>query len=426
MFSSFFTIKRFEPILYANYLLIAYAFFLPISHKISSIIMIFITVCIFLSGNIQKRFLNVIKDKIIIAFAFLYFMHLIWMLGSEHLHIGFLKLKEFQYLLFPILIMMVLQKEFVQKIFSSFFLAMFFSELISYSMNIGITFPSFFHLTMNAVNVPFMESYTQYSTILSITLGIILYQILTNHTLNLYLKILYIVFFISASFNIFIIASRIGYLLYSISILTVLGYTYRKKFLKSALFGFCIVTIGYIAAYSSSTLFKMRTEQAINDIQRITKGELDSALGARYGLFIYSYEVIKNHLLFGVGTGDHIAEVSQQILLRETRPQNIEGIMCNIRSGHNASLHSEYLDTLVQFGLIGLFIFLNLFYQIYRYPQHDSFLKMIQFLMISIMLFVSIGSVIFIPAEVGKIFMLLTTLTLNIKQIQLTSVQRST
>lgn len=417
--------KQFNPSLYANYLLMAYAFFLPISHHIASTIMTFIVFFLLLSGNLKKRFSAVIHDKIVIAFILVYSMYLVWVIGSDHIHIALLKLKEFMYLLYIIPIAMVLKKEFVQKILTSFVSAMLFSELVSYSMHFKITIP-FLHLNTNVVNVPFMEWYTQYSTILSITLGIILYQLLTNKHLNFYLRILYIGFFISASLNIFIVASRIGYMLYTLSIFVILLITYKKQFLKIILYGLLIMASGYITAYLASDLFRARVMEAANDIQKISQGDLATSLGARTGFYIYSYDVIKHHLIFGVGTGDHIAEVSQQICLKEPNPKNIEGMMCNIRSGHNASLHSEYLDTLVQFGMIGLFLFLNLFYQIYRYPQNNDFLKMIQFLTASVMLFVSIGSIIFIHADIGKIFVLLISLTLTIKPLNFTSAQRST
>lgn len=406
--------SRFDPSLYANYLLVAYAFFLPISHEIASTIMIFFAFFLLLSGNLKERFLTIIGDKIIIAFILFYLLHLIWMIGSEHLDIALLKLKEFKYILYIIPIAMVLKKEFIPKILAGFMFAMFLSEIISYAMHFGISIP-FIPVKANAANVPFMEWYTQYSAVLSITLGILLYHLLTHKNLNLFVKILYISFFISASLNIFIVASRIGYILYALSILTVLLIIYKKRLLKIIFTGLLIILSGYIVAYLSSDLFKARVMEATNDIQMISEGKLATSLGARAGFYIYSYDVIKQHFIFGVGTGDHIAAVGQQIFLKESDPNNIEGILCNIRSGHNASLHSEYLDSLVQFGIIGLLVFLNIFYQIYRYPQSNDLLKMIQFLTISVMLFVSVGSIIFIHADIGKVFILLIALTLTIK-----------
>ncbi|MFZ2969235.1 MAG: O-antigen ligase family protein [Sulfuricurvum sp.] len=404
--------KSWDSSLYANYVLMAFAFFLPISHHITSIMMDIMVILLLLSGNLKERFREVTRDKIVIAFILMYSIHAFWMIGSEHLHIALLKLKEFMYLLYIIPIAMVLQKEFVLKVLGSFLVAMFFSELVSYGMSFGIVFP--FVKVGIAANVPFMEFYTQYGTVLSITLGIILYQLLTNETLTKGMKLFSLFFFISASTNIFIVASRIGYGLYAISIVTVLMLVYKRQVLKLALYGGMVIILGYLVAYSSSPLFRIRMAAAINDVQLMQQGHFDTSLGARAAFHYYSYDVIKEHLFFGVGTGDHIALVEHELLTRESDKQEAQGIARNIQSGHNASLHSEYLDTFVQFGFIGLLVFFNLFYQIYRYAQKDHFLKMIQYLMVVLMLFESIGTVIFIQSDVGMVFMFLMAVTINL------------
>lgn len=408
--------KLWDPWLYANYVLMAFAFFLPISHHVTSLLMDIMVVLLLLSGNLKERFREVTRDKIVIAFILMYSMNAFWMIGSEHIHIALLKLKEFMYLLYIIPITMVLQKEFVLKVLGSFLVAMFFSEILSYLMTFGVPIP-FIKVGLGtniafATNIPFMEFYTQYGTVLSITLGIILYQLLTNKKLSKGMRLFSLFFFISASTNIFIVGSRIGYSLYAISIATVLMLVYKRQVLKLVLYGGVVIIVGYLIAYSSSQLFRIRMAAAVNDIQLMQQGHFDTSLGARAAFHYYSYHVIKDHWLFGVGTGDHIALVEHELLTRESNKQEAQGIAHNIQSGHNASLHSEYLDTMVQFGLIGLVIFLNLFYQIYRYSQKDPFLKMVQYLVMTLMLFYSLGSIIFIQADVGMVFMFLISLTL--------------
>lgn len=409
--------KRFNPSLYANYLLIAYAFFLPISHKIASPLMIGIVVFTLLSGNLKQRFLEVIHNRVVIAFLLFYFMHLVWMIGSEHIGTALFKLKEFKYILYIIPIAMVLKKEFIPKIILAFIAAMFVSTALSYVMHFGLTLPfDVFRLNTSSnphqFNVPFMESYTQYTTVLVIALGITMHQLLRRKSLSLYQTMFYGTFFVSGSVMIFLIGSRIGYSAYVLSILTVLLSVYKKHSLKIILLGLLITLAGYFTAYSISSLFRDRVNLAINDIRMVSQGNLATSLGARVGYHLYSYDVIADHLFFGVGTGDHIDAVSQQILQNESDKKNLGGLMFNISSGHNASLHSEYLDTLVQFGIIGLFIFLNLFYRILRQSQQNDLLKTVQTLSVVMLAFVSIGSIIFITSDIGKVFILLTALTL--------------
>lgn len=417
--------KSFSPSLYANYLLIAYAFFLPISPKIASILMIFIASLLLLSADIKERFFNIIRDKIVISLSIFYFMHIVWMIGSEHIHEAFLTVKEFQYILFIIIIPMILKKEFITKILSAFLLAMLFSEAMSYSMHFGLHIP-LLHLNQTGTNVPFMLSYTQYGSILGISLGIILYQTLRGKNLNFYLKILYIAFFISASMNIFMIGSRIGYLLYFLTIATVLLFIYRDNIKRAILSTVILALVGYIIAFNYSDMARERSAQGIQDIRLISKNNFSTSLGIRTGYYKYSVDVIKENPLFGLGTNDHIAALKQIIIEKEKDLQNSNGLLYALNSGHTASLHSEFLDIVVQFGFIGLLIFLNIFYQIFKYKQENSELRIIQLILLSSMLFISFGSVIFIARDIGVVFILLIALTLNIKPIHSSSAHCST
>lgn len=419
--------KSFSSSLYANYLLIAYAFFLPISPKIASILMTLIIPFIFLEGNLKERFINIIQDKIIIAFTIFYFMHIVWMLGSEHLQIAYLTVKEFKYILYIIIIAMIIKKEFITKILSAFLLAMLFSESISYLMYFNLHIP-LLHLNPNdgaTANVPFMLSYTQYGSILGISLGIILYQTLRNKDLNFYLKTLYLVFFISASMNIFLIGSRIGYLLYFLSTATVLLFIYKNNIKYAILSILVLVSTTYLIAFNFGNIFHQRSEQGIQDIQSISENNFSTPLGIRTGYYKYSADIIKENLFFGLGTNDHIYAVKKNIIENEKDFDNKEGLFHALDSGHNASLHSEFLDIFIQFGLIGLLIFLNIFYQIFKYEQKNSTLRIIQLILLSSILFISFGSIIFITRDIGTIFILLIALTLNIKPLNSKSVHDS-
>lgn len=395
-------------LLYANYLLIAYAFLLPTFPKAASVVMILIGFLAFTAEDLQNRFIRTVKDRIVIAFLLFYFMHFMWMAGTENLQIALLKVKDFKYILYIIPIAMIVGKEFIPKVLAAFVSGVVLSELISYAMHFGIHIPSGILIENNPMSVPFMESYTQYAITLNLALGIVFYQLLAGNTM----KILYAILFLATSLNIFIIESRIGYLLYFATILLILFLVYRQQLFKVWFYFLTIILIVNSIAWVFSDSFKSRIFLAADDIQKLSEMNLMTSLGARAGFYLYSYDVIKDNFVFGVGTGDHITEVMYRITEHETNATNREGMLLNIRSGHNASLHSEYLDILGQFGIVGLLIFLHLLYQIARYPQNDQRLKMVQILIITAILFVSFGTIVFIASQVGKIFILLSALTL--------------
>jgi O-antigen ligase len=394
----------------ANYLLLFYAFFLPIFPKISSVLMIIITFFALFAENFRERFFYLLKNKVVIAILSFYFMHILWMIGSQNMESALLKVKDFKYILYIIPFLLVFHEKFISKILIALISGVMVSVLVSSALFLGIYIPDFLLSENHYLNVPYMQSYTQYAIILNLIMGIFLYQLFVSQS-----KILYSLLFFLTSFIIFIIESRIGYLLYFL-IVFIVYYNINKRYsFKIWLYLVIImIVIGSIAwTYSSS--FQSRSYAAIDDINKLSDNELDTSLGARAGLYLYSYNMIKNNIFFGVGTGDHINYVINEIETSNLTTINKEGLLINIRSGHNASLHSEYLDILGQFGIIGLIIFLNIFYQIARYPQNHPYYKTIQLLIIVTVLSVSFGTVIFITSQVGKIIILLLSLTLFVK-----------
>lgn len=394
-----------------NYLLILYAFFIPISNKAPSFILILIALLLLFTNDFKSRFTAIIKDKVVQAFMLFYLIHFIWMIGSEHMDAAIFKAYHYKSIISVIIIAMTIKKEFITKILTSFTAGMLVSELFSYAMALNLKIP-LVHLREGMGNVPFMQSYTQYATVLSITLGLILYNLLTDKEANIYKRIFLTLFFTSASFNIFIVASRIGYVLYAISIFTVLFFIYRKQFKKILLPGILLIALGYTLAYNFSGLFKERTTQLYHDVISIPDGDFSTSNGARAGYYFYGTEIIKNNIIFGVGAGDHIGEVKKLILRDEHNQSNKDNLLVNIWNYNCASLHSEYLDNTIQFGIIGLIVFLNIFYQLLSYTQIDNNRRVIQLLLIVSMLFVSVGSVVFLAEGIVRVFVFLSAISL--------------
>ncbi|MDP3266145.1 MAG: O-antigen ligase family protein [Sulfuricurvum sp.] len=394
-----------------NYLLISYAFFIPISNKASSFILISVAILLFFSNELKSRFLIIIQDKVVQAFLLFYMLHFLWMIGSEHLDAAIFKAYHYKSIFAIIIIAMTIQKEFIMKILSSFAAGMLMSEVFSYTMALNIKIP-FVHLKEGMGNVPFMQSYTQYATVLSITLGLILYNLITDKNTTIYKKMFMAIFFTSASLNIFIVASRIGYILYTLSIFSVLLFVYKKEVKKIIVPSILLMTLGYTLAYNFSDVFRSRTSALYHDLITIPDGDFSTSNGTRAGYYFYGIDIIKNNFIFGVGAGDHIAEIKKIIISEEHDQANKNNLLVNIWNYNCASLHSEYLDNTLQFGIIGLIVFLNIFYQLLFYNQVDNNRRVIQIILIVSMLFVSIGSIIFLAEGIVRVFVFLSAVSL--------------
>jgi O-antigen ligase len=399
-------------ILAANYLLIAYAFFLPIYAKPVKTIFGIVLVLFLLSGSIKEKLLFAFKDKVIQAFLLFVLIHILWILGSENLDMAIFKLKELKYVLYMIVFIAVIRKDFIYKILTGFLVGIFFSEIVSYLMLFDIRIPYLIY-TGHGVNVPFMATFTQYSTVLSISLGILLYGIVTKKQKR-WVKTIYVLFFISASSNIFIIQSKLGYGLYAISILTValmIMIKYKKYFMLPV--SLVLIFGGYFIAYNTSSIFYERVNGFFNQTEAaIEKQNYHTSTGARVGFYVHSYGLIKDNLFFGVGSGDHIDEFMNYVREHDDNPKNVQGLYENTRNGVYGSLHSEFLDNSLQFGIIGLLVFLNIFYQLLKYPYDDHYMKVVQIIFIVILLSVSSVSLVFLYAKLKNIFIFLSALTL--------------
>ena len=417
---SFDTVRSYreQSALAANYLLILYAFLLPVAPKAASKVFIGIAVLMLFSSGLKEKFFRSLKHPVVLSFILFYLMHALWMFGSEHISTALFKLKEFKYLLYVLVITMILQKGFVSKILGGFITGMLFSEIISYSLLFQLPVELIFEyipiITLNAFsnNVPFMLNYTTYSICLSFAMSIILYRLLTHRTKNIYTMVFLSLFMISATVNIFLIESRLGYILYAANMIFTLVYVFRKQLLKIIPISLVIVSTGYWLAFHYSPFFKDRTIAMVDDAINSLSGSYSTPGGIRVGYYVYGWEIIKQNPIFGVGTGDHMPEVISVINQQEKNITNRNALNLNYTSGDNASFDSEYLDIIVQFGILGLILFINLIFQIIRNRQADPELKYIQLLLAFSMLIIAGPSLIFIQSEVGKTIVLLVSLTL--------------
>ncbi len=393
-------------------LLIAYGFLLPISNGASSKILVGITILGLFSGEFLPRLLSTLRQKLILSFLLLYALNAIWMIGSSNLEMPLFRLNDYKYIFGIIILGMFLNQKTLFPVITAFLSGMFVSELCSYAMAVDITVP-FLHFTEGMGNVPFMETYSDYSTILSIALAIILYQLITHTgSLTMFQKGVYAFFFISASFNIAILAGRSGYIMYALSILTVLIFIYRKKLLKTFLIASVLIIGGYTLAYNLSPLFQNRVNVFVEDIEHLKAKNFATGVGARAGFYYYSLDVIKANPLFGAGAGDHINEFKRVVLKNESNPANIHELFFNVRNGVNASLHSEILDDLTQFGLVGFMIFLSIFYFLLHPGHTDPFRLFLATLTVVIFFASSLGGNLFNSDFIGRFFLFFSALSL--------------
>jgi O-antigen ligase len=177
------------------------------------------------------------------------------------------------------------------------------------------------------------------SVLLSFALFILLNRFCDEKN-NLWCKWLYLVLFVAGFYTLFFVyIERTGYLI-ALG-LFVLFLVQRLK-LKGFLLALVLTPLLVGSLYKASPIFQQRSYEAIDNIINYFKTGALSSVGSRISFGEHSFLVIKEHPVFGVGTG------SFNTVYRETG-----GPEKNL--GHP---HNEYIFILFQVGAIGLAVLL--------------------------------------------------------------------
>jgi len=213
------------------------------------------------------------------------------------------------------------------------------------------------------------------------------------------------IFFLTVSGNLFISQGRIGQLTFAVAILvaTILHFKLRFKTIIASLF---IISTIFFTAYQASPMFKHRLQMATHDINKITKGNLNSSWGIRVAYLILGSHIIKDNLIFGVGLEDTKREGLKYI---QNNPYDfpkdvIDFMHCSYH------FHNQYLMTTLQGGIVSLVLLLILFYYLFTLPIQDTELKRLSILFTVIFLIGSISDPFLMYEQTRVLFLLFMAL----------------
>lgn len=354
--------------LWMNNLLVVYAFLLPISQTIKATVFSFMVILFLIRGDILKSIKESLSNPVVRSFVYLFIVYIIGLLWTEDMASGISAVKSIKYGLYLILFYSIVDGRYIDKVIGAFILGMLVSELTSYGMIFGIMpwkleLGNILFYTSYAVGdpSPFLH-HIHYGVALSLTV-ILLGQKIYFSKSNLMMKIFMSIFILTATTNIFVTGGRTGYITF-VMLMLVLSIVYLKKWAIAALIAVVLV---FTIAYNFSSVFHTKVLQTEKAISQLLNGDnkFNTSLGIRAGIYYYASEVIKEHPFIGVGTGDSMNEIHNHT------PKECRGIHSQ---GHE---HNQYLSVLVKLGVIGLLVFLNIYYQIFRYKQNEKDLRFI-------------------------------------------------
>ena len=355
--------------LWMNNLLMLYAFLLPISQTIKSTVFSIIVILFLIRGNVLKFIKESLANPIVRSFVYLFIVYIIGLLWTEDMASGISAVKSIKYGLYLILFYSIVDGRYIDKVIGAFILGMLVSELTSYGMIFGIM-----PWKLELGNILFYTAYEigdpspflhhiHYGVALALTVMLLGQKIYFSKN-NLMMKIFMSIFILTATTNIFVTGGRTGYITF-VMLMLVLSIVYLKKWAVAALIAVVLV---FTIAYNFSSVFHSKVLQTEASVSKLLSGDknFNTSLGIRVGIYYYSFDVIKENLLFGVGTGDSMNEILKNA------PK--EWVANTDSASHE---HNQYLSVLVKLGVVGLLVFLNIYYQIFRYKQNEKDLRFI-------------------------------------------------
>jgi O-antigen ligase len=123
------------------------------------------------------------------------------------------------------------------------------------------------------------------------------------------------------------------------------------------------------AAYMSIPAIQERVDAGTRDVAELERGNVENSTGIRLHFYKRGLEIVRDHALFGAGTGAWKVEYERRSADDPERLRKVSGL---------GNPHSDFLTTAVQFGLVGMLVHLTLVFALFvlagRLPAPDMWM----------------------------------------------------
>ena len=348
-----------------NILAVIYLFSLTVSYKISGTLIYIILFIFLLNPKVGTYLKNSLKNSFVQAGLLYLAVILIWFIGTHDLSFAITQLKINKFYLLPILFFAFIRPEYFKYYVLAFILGAIVNFIWTYLMFFNIIDNHYSNLIINQSEHAFLI----FLTIISLFYRLVKYED------KLVYKILIIFIILLLSSNVFLL-KKTQIVSYVIVLFVAFIYLYRKDIVKILIFSLTFLSIFLIGINFLFPTVKYQLLHELDGVQKaIQKQDFTNSMSARLGVAYYSLQVIEDSPIFGYGTGDHAYEVKKAINnseLKNIDSKSYDILIGTLITGKHVTLHNTFLQVLVQYGIIGLLIFLNIFYQILKFTRGET------------------------------------------------------
>lgn len=343
-------------------LLISLAFCLPISIFVTDVLVFSLALLWLVDGNFSVKWKKIKGSKWMLSLVVLFAVYLLGMLwGTNHSNGSWILQKSAILLLLPILYSYDFSDKQIKNSLYAFVLSMTLSSVIALLINLKWIKHLFKYSDIFAKswsNSAFMP-YTDHNVFLAFTILIcLIYGLYSLKDKRQFFPIILVV--IVCLLSLFTEKGRAGQLVFLIGTTIFLIITFWNKKLWLAISFLSIISI-VLLSYNFSSTFNQRINSSLVNSQQLDE-ESTNSLNTRYFLFKYSLDKIKERPVMGFGTGSFVQEFSS---ISEHATKILEGDI-------HKTPHNNYLFVWFELGLIGLLLFISIFYfqikEVYKKP----------------------------------------------------------
>lgn len=350
---------------YANHLIVIFAFSVPLLISVRRMSVSLIILLFLLRGRIFHHAVQALRDPLLASFILYFLVHVIWFVGSDDTELAKKSLHDAGFLLFVPLFATFIDRRYVNRIAYAFVAGMFISSLVSFGLFFDIVPAMTHNISHGGASDPTpLYHHTHYGYMLGITSILLLNSLLHLQDKSTNKLLLAVLTFI-ITLNVFIIEGRSGFVLFAVLLFAMIAFVFKRKAIKPLIIAMFVIAIASVLAYSYVDVFKSRVDLTVASFKSLESDKnYNTSIGARVGMVIYSLDAISDNVMLGNGTGDHVNEV-RKIVEKERR--ELSSYILQLQHPHN-----EFINALIQFGIIGLLAFLNILYQMFRYSDDEK------------------------------------------------------
>ena len=316
------------------FLLLGFTF--PLSVALSNILVVLLAVLILFEGSFSEKIQKINSSKWIKSILLLWFMYIIYFFLFGSFTDTFWLIKRISLLL---LLLIFYSSSFsektIQKSVFAFLISMFLSSVVSIADKYEIIY-----FTKNWTWSAFLK-YTDHNVFLAFSLIISLYSLFRIKLEKKYRNI--ILFFIPFYlFSIFTEGGKSGQLVFLFSVILFSIFLFKNKW-KPLLLSLVSVFVFSAIVYNTSDIVKKR----FNSLKEVVKNEKS----VRHILLKETIILIKKNPVLGYGTGSFTDEFGSV-------NENTKKVV----NYQHKTPHNNYLYVWFELGIVGLIIFLSIFY----------------------------------------------------------------